>query len=193
MRLRIAFLLLIVGSACAALAVPDFFDRFNLLYHPAPGSDLAKAKCSACHAIIGGPPVRNPYGQLVESLVNHDDDGTPNGGVNRDVLIFAEKQDSDGDGYSNLEEIVSGTLPGDPNSHPKTHPTNLPKHEMSRKLKPLYLQITGGLFAIGILAAIAGKAAKQASLGKVGIGFGILGLLAGATTFFLWFGSNARP
>ena len=189
--LKFACLIVVLASSVDAFAKPSFWDRFNLFYKPAPGSEIAKAECNTCHD--HGPPVRNPYGRRVGSLINHDNDGTPNGGVTVDDMIFVENEDSDGDGYTNLEEIVSGTLPGDPNSHPTSHPKNLPKHVMSRKFDPMHLKITGGLLAAGALLGLGGKAAKKTYMSRLGLGAGILGVIAVAGTMVAWFFSYRHP
>jgi hypothetical protein len=85
------------------------------------------ASCNTCHTTGGGTP-RNPFGLAVEELV------TPNG---EEVFWGAELAalDSDGDGFTNGEELGDPdgtwqegdaapgtpdeiTHPGDPDSHP---------------------------------------------------------------------------
>ena len=181
-------------TVCAcAIAEPLFLDRFDHLYNPAKGSDLDKAQCKTCHDLRNGPPARNPFGARLESLINPAYTATDRGGVSRDILVFVENEDSDGDGYTNLEEIIAGTLPGDPKSHPAKHITNLPHHEMSRHWNSLYLELTGALFGIGILLTVAAKAGKQNSMKGVAIGAFALGALAAAGTVIEWLISNRHP
>jgi hypothetical protein len=193
MKLKLAFALFALILAAAGAAKPSFLDRFRALYNPSKTSSLFKAECKTCHDLDNGPPFRNVFGQRLEGLIGPDSDGTPNGGLTNDDLIFVENEDSDGDGYSNLEEIVSGTRPGDPVSHPKSHPTNLPKHVMSRKFKPLHFEVTGGLFLLSVLFGVAAKAAKNAYMGKIAVGSGALGILATVGTLVAWFFSNLHP
>jgi len=65
--------------------------------------------CSVCHTSI---PQLNSYGHDYQSH-----------GRNFDAI---ELLDSDGDGYTNLEEIQALTFPGDANSYPSTPPTPTP-------------------------------------------------------------------
>ena len=92
-----------------------------------PNSDAVGAGCNLCHTTGGGTP-RNPFGLSVEALV------TPDG---REVFWGPElaAMDSDGDGFTNGEELGDPeglwqeggdppgdpaliTHPGDPDSHP---------------------------------------------------------------------------
>ena len=193
MKLRVLVGICTFGLMAACNARPLFLDRFNELYKPASGSILSKAECKACHDLEDGPPVLNPYGMRVQELIDRRYEGPPRGGVTHDIMVFVEKEDSDGDGYSNLEEIVSGTLPGDPKSHPSQHPTNLPKHEISRKFEPLHVNVSAGLLLLGVLLGGGGKAAKKAYMKKLGLGAWILGSLATLATGGAWFLSNRHP
>jgi hypothetical protein len=67
--------------------------------------------CSLCHT--GSIPNLNPYGSAY--LAN-----------GRNIAAFGsiESVDSDGDGYTNIQEITALTFPGDPSDHPV--PTNTP-------------------------------------------------------------------
>jgi uncharacterized membrane protein len=82
-------------------------------YQPPAGSALANAKCMICHTSPNGGE-RNPYGKDLEAQItaaNADDLTVP-------MIVAIENKDSDGDGFSNIEEIKAGALPGDPTSHP---------------------------------------------------------------------------
>lgn len=80
-------------------------------YPDAPMCRGAVVSCAQCHT---SPPELNGYGGDVSAaleasdLVYEDDLGA--------ALLAVEGNDSDGDGLSNLEEIVLGTRPGDANS-----------------------------------------------------------------------------
>jgi hypothetical protein len=93
----------IIGTALSALAVGSYLSQFNAQYGTT-GTNLDT--CLICHG-AGGPP-NNPYGA----------DYAANG------YNFAsiEQLDSDGDGYTNLEEITAGTFPGDASDFPGTTP-----------------------------------------------------------------------
>jgi len=99
--------LALVGAAC--LATPAYFKVFSATY---PNSPALKNRCLNCH--LGRPPKRNPYGKAVDNIVL-------GGTLTSAMLHQLDNVDSDGDGYTNLEEINAGTLPGDPTSHPVAH------------------------------------------------------------------------
>jgi hypothetical protein len=91
-----------------ALARPEAPQVFCELYAETPTCVTGATPCTTCHA-LSGPPVHNPYGadvlaartpftELVDDLVQ--------------ALLAVEGLDSDGDGPSNLEELVSGKEPG---------------------------------------------------------------------------------
>jgi len=75
--------------------------------------------CTLCHT---NPPIHNAYGAAVSAALLPGEPrpltvaaytaGLP------DALAAVENDDSDGDGYSNLEEIAAGSFPGDPASNP---------------------------------------------------------------------------
>jgi hypothetical protein len=80
---------------------PEYLSEFNSRYKTS-GSRLDT--CSTCHA--SSSPSRenlNPYGS--DFAANHD-------------FGAIEAKDSDGDGFSNIDEIKAGTFPGDPNENP---------------------------------------------------------------------------
>ena len=64
-----------------------------------------KNYCVVCHTQASGGPL-NVYGQ----------DYLKNGNNVSAIALL----DSDGDGYTNDEELVKGTFPGDSNSYPNT-------------------------------------------------------------------------
>ena len=81
---------------------PEYLSEFNSRYKTS-GSHLDT--CSTCHA--SSSPSRdnlNPYGKDF-GAANHD-------------FGAVEPKDSDGDGFSNIDEIRAGTFPGDPNENP---------------------------------------------------------------------------
>jgi len=85
-----------------AQSKPEYLTEFNSRYNTS-GSRLDT--CSTCHA--SSSPSRenlNPYGTDF-AAANHD-------------FGAIEGKDSDGDGFSNLDEIKAETFPGDPNENP---------------------------------------------------------------------------
>lgn len=81
---------------------PEYLSEFNARYKTA-GSHLDT--CSTCHASTSPSKENlNPYGKDF-GAANHD-------------FGAIEAKDSDGDGFSNIDEINAGTFPGDPNENP---------------------------------------------------------------------------
>jgi len=78
-------------------AVGSYLTQLNTRY----GSSYS---CTVCHTSTSGTAPRNVYGQAF-GAANHD-------------LAAIEGQDSDGDSFTNLQELQAGTLPGDPSSKP---------------------------------------------------------------------------
>jgi len=90
---------------------PEYLSAFNSRYKTS-GSHLDT--CSTCHA-SSSPSADNlnPYGKDL-GAANHD-------------FGAIEPKDSDGDGFSNIDEIKAGTFPGDPNENPNKKPEAPPK------------------------------------------------------------------
>jgi hypothetical protein len=85
---------------------PEYLSAFNDKYKTS-GSHLDT--CTTCHS--SSSPSRenlNPYGKDF-GAANHD-------------FGAIEGKDSDGDGFSNIDEIKAGTFPGDPNENPNHKP-----------------------------------------------------------------------
>ena len=93
--------------AVFAFALASYTKVFDDTYKPKAGSDLKKAQCSVCHTGKMGGKL-NPYGVDVQKALK-----TQTGvKLTADILKKIEKNDSDEDGKSNLDEIKAGTLPG---------------------------------------------------------------------------------
>jgi IPT/TIG domain len=93
-------LTLVLGFAVIASATSNALTDFNTKY---PGNSFNNS-CNICHA--------NPYGAALKAA-----------GGTKDRISLAqfgavEGLDSDGDGFTNLEEITEGTFPGDRDSVP---------------------------------------------------------------------------
>lgn len=107
-----ALLMVSLSSPSGTSAVSDNLDAFNARY----GTEgTALDDCATCH---NAGFSFNAYGGALEDL----GEGTPID----DRLAAIETDDSDGDGYSNVDEINAGFLPGDDTSHPGGGPTPTP-------------------------------------------------------------------
>jgi hypothetical protein len=88
------------------MALPIYLKTFEKTYPAAAGSRIDA--CNLCHNSPEGGDARNPYGLSYAS--------------SGQIFAAIENTDSDGDGYTNLQEIQSLTFPGDANDHPTTTP-----------------------------------------------------------------------
>lgn len=88
-----------VSSAGPAHALPEYLAAFRAKYPAASGSRIDS--CTLCH---GAVPQLNSYGNAFKSAGRK--------------LATIEGLDSDGDGATNLVEIVALTFPGDPADTP---------------------------------------------------------------------------
>jgi hypothetical protein len=92
-----------------AQAKPEYLSEFNKRYDSG-GTRLDS--CQTCHTGSHNAQNLNVYG--TDFAKNHHDFGA------------VEPLDSDGDGFTNIDEIKAGTLPGDPNDNPNTKPAPKP-------------------------------------------------------------------
>ena len=100
----------IILMPAIASAKPGIFKKFQATY---PNSQLpGKMGCMLCHEDTDSYN-RNPYGMEVEKTL------ATNGGAPNFAAI--EALDSDGDSFTNIEEINANTAPGDKNDHPASH------------------------------------------------------------------------
>jgi uncharacterized membrane protein len=166
LRLLSAFLLFAVAGAVEAK--PPFLITFNDYYKPDPSSALGQAKCGICHT---QPPTRNAYGKDLKKLVDASSDGN----LTVDMLKQVESLDSDGDGYTNADEIIAGFLPGDPASHPSGSPgkaTSVPAASTpsssiipSNGFHPIFIHFPIALFLFGVFLEFVGIRKKNSALG----------------------------
>lgn len=85
-------------------------------YSQSPLCDAAAPECALCHSEV---PAHNRYGAEIAAFLPPPPlDATAFDDALPDALATAEALDSDEDGYSNLEELMAGSLPGDPLSVP---------------------------------------------------------------------------
>ena len=108
--------LVAVGIASPVQAKPPGPVGFCAVYPDAPACAAAAPDCRLCH-VPAGPPGRNVYGRCIEDVLLVGDprplsDVDFSAGL-VEALQSVEELDCDGDGFSNVEEIFAGTLPGD--------------------------------------------------------------------------------
>src|SRR3990167_1443992 len=90
------------GLTPAAQAIPDYLEAWKVRY----GKTTAEATCLVCHTMPKGL-VLNAYGKDLFQA-----------GLMNDMFKKTEPLDSDKDGFSNIDEIRAGSLPGNPKSVP---------------------------------------------------------------------------
>ncbi len=101
----------VVGTAFSVLALGNYLTNFNSQYnaqYQTVGSKLDS--CNLCHP-GGNTGQRNTY--------------ATDFAANSHSFTAIESLDSDGDGFTNIEEIAAGTFPGDPNDFPNAPPPNI--------------------------------------------------------------------
>jgi len=107
--LLVMILLLVLPIATARPAyLEDYRQQYDI-----EGTRLDT--CLNCHLDPNGGGPRNPYG------LAYAESGRDFGSI--------EAVDSDGDGFTNLEEINALTFPGDPADHPQATSDNSPETE----------------------------------------------------------------
>ncbi len=95
-------------AAAAAYAHPQYLTTFNTTYGT---TGTVLSTCILCHSDTTSY-ARNPYGNDF-AAAGHS-------------FPAIESMDSDGDGWSNIQEIRALTFPGDPASHPSGTPGGTP-------------------------------------------------------------------
>jgi hypothetical protein len=99
-------LTLVLGFAVIVSANNGALVNFNSQY---PGNSFA-GSCNICHA---GVPATNPYGAALKGA------GGTGSTISSAQFTAVEGVDSDGDTFTNLQEITAGTFPGDPTDSPE--------------------------------------------------------------------------
>jgi len=103
--LLVCMMLLALFTASMAVAFTSYTNAFNNEYGTAGtngGSTLGS--CITCHNGATGNGGENPYGSAYQGS-----------------FTAIENIDSDGDGFTNIDEILVGTFPGDASSTPVTN------------------------------------------------------------------------
>ncbi len=86
------------------------------VYRASPTCSAGAVDCSVCHVV---PPTLNPYGlDLQRALSTPTIDDADYAARLPGALQAVEPLDSDGDGFSNLDELTAGSAPGDPAAVP---------------------------------------------------------------------------
>src|SRR5690606_5898955 len=109
--LRLVFIYLLIKSG-ALLALPEATAEFCEVYPDSPHCQAGSVDCSFCHT---SAPSLAPFGRCIKDELQ--------GPLVQDLastLASLEGGDCDGDGFSNLKEILFGTYPGDAKSKPKS-------------------------------------------------------------------------
>ncbi len=132
-------IVMVAGITGLVLAQQTYNDSFFEIYTAAKKTKLGK-DCKPCHFQASGDGERNAYGIEYENDGNIDDD-----------YEGIEKDDADGDGYSNIDEIKAGTYPGVFSDHPGAAKfskcvTFVGTQDSKNKKPVVYCIVNGALF-----------------------------------------------
>jgi hypothetical protein len=119
------------------MARQSYLTTFETTYPAAAGSRIDA--CNLCHNSPRGGDARNPYG-LSYASSGHN-------------FTAIENIDSDGDGWTNLQEINSLTFPGNATDHPTTPAPKSPGFEA--------IGTIAALFAVVMAIAYRNRKGKQ--------------------------------
>lgn len=175
-------------------AEPAFLSTLKDTYRWPTGTDAEKAGCNVCHA---GPPKRNDFGRAVEESWERTGGDT----LTVAAIEAIQNDDTDGDGYTNAEELRQGFLPGDASSTPQgvprppigsdsiadtdqsskpsvtsSAPELLPKHSFH----PAFVHFPVALLLVGFVLDLIGKKKNNSPLAKVGwynVSIGLVALI----------------
>lgn len=102
-----------------ASAMPQAAAAFCSAYPEAKACVNGAVPCAMCHTT---PPARNPFGAALSARIAPGVARplTPDAFLSglKDALKASEQDDADGDGITNLAEVLAGAWPGDPMSKP---------------------------------------------------------------------------
>lgn len=119
--LRALFVCLAMLVVALAVATPENWETFKSVYGVKLNSRIFKAECMTCHTEV---PQHNLFGKDAKAAATSN-----KGVVTLEILRSLESKDSDGDGWSNIDEIKQDFLPGDANSHPTGMPPGQDDHK----------------------------------------------------------------
>ncbi len=108
-KVRIGLLLFVVIALIGIPQASAYYRTEFLANYSVRGTVLDT--CEVCHLIDDSWPARNPYGTDFE-LYGHN-------------FTNIENLDSDGDGFTNIQEISELTFPGNASSHPENIMVNV--------------------------------------------------------------------
>lgn len=112
------FVLLASWATPQATAKPFASDLFCQSFPDSLSCSGKGISCAYCHQ--GVPPSVNSFGaSFLKGLSEKGVSYPESAGEMESLVRFIGKQDSDGDGASNISEIEAGKLPGDPRSVPE--------------------------------------------------------------------------
>lgn len=120
--MRAIFLVPIGMVTANAMATPDQMMAFRTALHLKESSRLFKAECMVCHT---SPPEHNAFGRDVKAALKASGQQL----ITLQLIKDMGSKDSDGDGWSNEEEIKQDFLPGDAKSHPAGMPPGQDGHK----------------------------------------------------------------
>ncbi|MEO1483320.1 MAG: thrombospondin type 3 repeat-containing protein [Myxococcota bacterium] len=103
-------------ASSTASSRPTGPDTFCDAYPSAPVCASSAAECSVCHST---PPALNVYGQSLAQQLGDDVPSSQFDSALLDAFPAVSSLDSDGDGFSNEEEILWGADPADPEDFPR--------------------------------------------------------------------------
>lgn len=172
--MKVLRLIVLISISCLALtasATPDILKRFKEVYNK------HNVTCETCHI---QPPQRNPYGKALQAAIKK----AKVNDVTKEIFQSIEKDDSDGDGFSNGDEIRADTLPGDNASKPAaaakpveaTSSGLLPKHSFH----PAIVHFPIALLAIAALLEFLAKRKSDEIYHKASVINLAIGLLCAA-------------
>jgi len=182
--LKTAIVATVTCLSLIAQATPDILKEFKGLYN------VKTADCIMCHLSPPKEP-RNPFGKAIEAGLNNTNDGL----LTKAVMQEIEKQDSDGDGVSNIDEINSGSMPGDATSKPvpKTEVKPEEKSALSvldgvapkHSFHPALVHFPIALLAVAALLEVLGKHKPESPLhaaSVINLALGLISALAALVT-----------
>lgn len=119
---KVMYTILLLGSVFIArpsLAKPWASDLFCKSYPESPSCAGAAISCTYCHK--GQPPALNSFGGCFKRATNQSGNFPVNVEGFQAVVESIADEDCDADGFSNIQEITEGRLPGDEFSKPSVN------------------------------------------------------------------------